>query len=258
MAQCEKLKSITSEECLKELCIKCGKFLHSSANYEMCYGCYKYGHINKDYQNKKKGKIVNLFSNLIECMNNLKEITMLIDSYASHHLTGDGKFLFDFVNFIEPKPVSTAVVECDTSYSSLGQGKLTILFQFETDFTETILEIVQFIPQISDTIISCYTFNKQYSILFILDTNIGYIYSRKINQTISLLKIKNIYQTVVYALNQRFDILYNNNNLNNNYDNLYCRINSSYITMSQNKDILCSKITRRNKARRTKLNLLNN
>ena len=57
----------------------------------------------------------------------------------------------------------------------------------------------QYVPNVSDLVISCQKFNQQFKTLFTLNINTGFIYSRELNRKLTLLKTQeNVYRLDAY------------------------------------------------------------
>lgn len=69
--------------------------------------------------------------------------------------------------------------------------ELPILLQSENNLTRLDVKCVQYVPRISDLIISCHAFNEQFEISFILNINDGFILLRKLKRKLTMHQTRN-------------------------------------------------------------------
>ena len=188
--QLAKMKKMTPVEKQAARCNKCGLLFHKAADCKNqsrhCYFCHAPGHEKKDCR-KLKTQNTSKFS-LNSCkVTDTEPITFLVDSGASHHCVTDKSVLNDFRTHEKPIPVSLAK---NTIYlSALGEGSLTILVQYGKFSHILQLVRVQFIPELSEHVLSVRKFNMQFKTSVVLNAANGYMLSRKLRRRLSLIFI---------------------------------------------------------------------
>lgn len=180
-AQCEQLKRMTKEEKKAIQCHKCGEHFHTGVECQcpskLCFNCLEYGH---EARNCTKPKRKGIISELNEVnVDKLKSVSFLADSGASHSMVNTLELLRNYQKFENPRPVHTALNTDDSCYS-LAEGILKIVLTFNNEQTLLDMKHVQYVPNISDLVISCKAFNAQFKTSFVLNINTGHIISRKL------------------------------------------------------------------------------
>jgi len=202
--QLSRLKTMSKEEKAKARCAKCGEYFHKAAECKnpgrLCFECFQYGHEKKDCTNKK-GK----FHDLVKNEKFDKNISFLVDSGASHHVVGEKNMLIEYSPFKEKVEVTTAAKQ--KTLLSFGEGSLPMLLTFGKKKSVVVLQMVQYIPEITEPILSVRKFNKQFRSSLILNANSGYLFSRYLRRKIALVSIhSNLYYIHVSIVSQIQDI----------------------------------------------------
>ncbi len=242
--QREKLKKMTKEEKLAVMCRKCGEYFHETKSCDgpgkLCYNCNTYGHISGDCKKPQKRNKGNENKNL-------RKISVLIDSGASHHIVYDCDLLENFIAFDSPKMVTTAF---DTDGQSVGEGNLSIFLKFESEFTPFKLQKVQYVPEIFHNIISSQKFNEQFLTLITFDSNCGTIYSSNLKQKLSLIEVANgVYTIDVYTPDRNSILLDRSDAPPTNFiPNCNKPMDPNKVLLNSDK-VICLR-TRRNKTRK--------
>lgn len=123
--------------------------------------------------------------------------SFLVGSGASHHAVKYIEFLSDYCEYGISIPVQIAK-EGDSSHS-YGEGNILMFLKFGKFFHILQLLKVQYIPNIPDNILSVRAFTAQFRSSIILNSNNGFILSRKLHRKLSLIYVMNcIYHLSVY------------------------------------------------------------
>lgn len=188
--QIAKLRTMSVDEKNKIRCHNCGEYFHQGKDCKnpgrLCYVCFEYGHEKKDCPNPKKTGMNNLEFDSSEFN---KSVCVLIDSGATHHVTNKKEYLCDFKMLASPMSVKTA--SKNGELFSYGEGSLKMVILFEKSKSLLILKNVQFVPEITETIISVNKFNLQFQSSFTLNANSGFLFSRKMKKKLSLVFLSN-------------------------------------------------------------------
>lgn len=116
------------------------------------------------------------------------EISMLVDSGASHHAVPSQDILSNFVKYVKSKIVKTAVNE---NGESSGHGTLTLMLECQHRKFIVKLRHVQVVCKLTDNILSVRAFNRQFGTRVMLNANTGMISSGKLKTKIALIHVRN-------------------------------------------------------------------
>lgn len=206
--QLQRLKAMSKEEKNKVRCSKCGEFFHEAAKCpnpgRMCFKCFRYGHEKKDCP-ELKGKTE--YSS--EKFN--KTVPFLVDTGASYHAVCEKHWLIEYESFDTVAQVTTA--DKQKSLSSFGEGLLPILLKFGKQKSVVVLNKVQYIPDLTEPVISVRKFNKQFWSYLRVNATSGFLFSSHLKRKISLVSINNdVYYIHVSIMSSSSDSCSSNQN----------------------------------------------
>lgn len=252
--QSRRLKTMTAEEKKAIQCTKC-EYFHKAEKCtrpgRLCFKCHEYGHearaCTKPAPMSTTGNaIISSFTDKLQL------VKFLTDSCASHHIISNKDLLCDYYTFENPKPVNTTLAKAECS--SLGEGVLPIMLTFNEKRIMLRLEHVQYVPTISDFVISCKKFNEQFKTFVVLNINSGYIFSRKEKRKLSLIRTQGG-MFILHAYISPENVFPSNFDSNDSFSSNFHNSNVTVNITSPNKNVNVKRLVNRNKIRSIKRKL---